>query len=326
MTTLHEYAKLLAKKNEEITILYQDLLINVTSFFRDSDTHQYLKTTFLPKLLKRKKAGEALRIWVPACASGEEAYSVAMMLLEIQGSKTNSTPVHIFATDLSTQAISKARVGVYTRQELATVSPKRIQRFFTKADGSFRVNKAVRDMCVFAPHNILHDPPFSRLDFISCCNLFIYFDTAAQKKAISTFHYALNEDGFLMLGKSENISQSTQLFTEFNKKFKIFSRKINSRTRELPALSPRLVQQGLSEKNIPPASGKKMQKNISVNRNGLDNAIDAVLVSEFMPASVVINYQMEIMQFRGKTDLFLTHHGGKATLNILKIARPEIAF
>ena len=326
ITTLREYAKMLTQKNEEIDILYQDLLINVTSFFRDTDTHKYLKENLFPKLLKRKKTGESLHIWVPACATGEEAYSIAMMLLEIQGSKTTNTSVQIFATDLSAQAIGKARIGVYTKQELETVSPKRIQRFFTKADGSFRVNKAVRDMCVFAPHNILRDPPFSRLDFISCCNLFIYFDTAAQKKAVHTFHYALNDNGFLMLGKSENISQSANLFTGFNKKYKIFSRKINSGTRTLPALLPRYAQQTLVEKSVPVAGKNKAPKNTFVNHNELDNAIDAVLVSEFMPASVVINHQMEILQFRGTTDLFLTHPKGKATFNILKMARPEIAF
>ncbi len=326
ITLLKEYAKLLLQKKEEIHILYQDLLINVTSFFRDTETHKYLKESLFPKLLVRKKTGQALRFWVPACATGEEAYSIAMMLLEIQESKTTNIPVQIFATDLSEQAITKARIGIYTKQDLETVSPKRIQRFFTKADGGFRVNKALRDMCVFAPHNILHDPPFSRLDFISCCNLFIYLDTAAQKKAINTFHYALNEDGFLMLGKSENISQSANLFTGFNKKYKIFSRKINSGTRTLPPLLPRYAQQTFTENNILKTNKNNTNQNISANYNGLDSAIDAVLVSEFMPASVVINHQMEIVQFRGITDLFLTHPKGKATFNILKMARPEIAF
>ncbi|PKP07012.1 MAG: chemotaxis protein CheR [Bacteroidetes bacterium HGW-Bacteroidetes-5] len=324
ITTLKQYAKLLTQKNEETDILYQDLLINVTSFFRDTDTHKYLKEDLFPKLLKKKKAGDSLRIWVPACATGEEAYSIAMMLLEIQGSQPNNTSVQIFATDLSGIAINKARVGIYTKQELEAVSPKRIQRFFTKADGGFRVNKAVRDMCVFAQHNILSDPPFSRLDFISCCNLFIYLDTAAQKKVINTFHYALNSDGFLMLGNSENISQSAHLFVSANKKYKIFSRKIISGLQRLPELSPRFGQQIVSEKSNLMAS--RNIKNSPVNQLGLDNAIDAVLVSEFMPASVVINHQLEIVQFRGKTDLFLTLPKGKATFNILKLARPEIAF
>ncbi len=326
ITLLKEYAKLLSQKKEEIDILYQDLLINVTSFFRDTDTHNYLKESLFPKLLKRKKPGESLRIWVPACSSGEESYSIAMMLLEIQESKTPGIPIQIFATDLSEHAIRKARIGLYPKQDFEAVSPKRIQRFFTKADGGFRVNKAVRDMCVFAPHNILLDPPFSRLDFISCCNLFIYFDNPAQKKAVNTFHYALNEDGFLMLGKSENISHSANLFTSYNKKYKIFSRKITSGSRTLPALLPRYAPQINIENGNPGLPKSKTKKTIALNHNGLDNAIDTLLITEFMPASVVINYQMEIVQFRGNTDLFLTHPKGKATFNILKMARPEIAF
>ncbi|MDP1842438.1 MAG: CheR family methyltransferase, partial [Sediminibacterium sp.] len=256
----------------------------------------------------------------------EEAYSIAMMLLEIQETNATNIPIQIFATDLSEQAIIKARVGIYDKQELETVSPKRIQRFFIQADGGFRVNKAVRDLCVFAPHNILRDPPFSRLDFISCCNLFIYLDNAAQKKAVNTFHYALNDDGFLMLGKSENITQSANLFTSVNKKYKIFSRKINSGSRTLPALLPKYSQQIFSEKTISSTSKNKLNQQSSLNYNGLDNAIDALLVSEFMPASVVINHQLEVLQFRGVTDIFLTHPKGRATFNILKIARPEIAF
>lgn len=325
-TEIKEYAKMLSKEKEEIHILYQDLLINVTSFFRDTDTHKYLKENLLPKLLKRKNAGETLRIWVPACATGEEPYSIAMMLLEIQESKTTSVPIQIFATDLSEQAITKARIGIYSKQELETVSPKRIQRFFIKADGGFRVNKAVREMCVFAPHNILRDPPFSRLDFISCCNLFIYLDNPAQKKAVNTFHYALNDNGFLMLGKSENISHSTNLFTEYNKKYKIFSRKTNSDTRTLASLLPRYTQHTFSETSISSSGKVKTKQTLTANHNRLDNAIDALLVSEFMPASVVINHQLEIVQFRGNTDSYLTHPKGKATFNILKMARPEIAF
>nr|MBP6417650.1 PAS domain S-box protein [Chitinophagaceae bacterium] len=254
------------------------------------------------------------------------AYSIAMMLLEIQESKATNITVQIFATDLSDQAIRKARIGVYTKQELETVSPKRIQRFFTKATGGFRVNKAMRDVCIFAVHNILQDPPFSRLDFISCCNLFIYLDNPAQKKAVNTFHYALNEDGYLMLGKSENITQSANLFTGFNKKFKLFARKVNTGARILPSMVPRYAQPTMLDKTVSVENKSKINPHIVANHNRLDNAIDAILVSDFMPASVVINYQLEIVQFRGNTDLFLSHPKGKATFNVLKMARPEIAF
>ncbi len=326
--TLRDYSKLLSQKNEEINILYQDLLINVTSFFRDPDTYKYLRDIFLPKLLKRKKEDECLRIWVAACATGEEAYSIAIMLLEIQGSKATTIPVQIFATDLSNNAIEKARTGIYTRQDLENVSPGRLQRFFSKTEGNYRVDKTVRDMCVFATHNVLRDPPFSKLDFISCCNLFIYFDNAAQKKAVNTFHYALNNDGFLMVGKSENLSHSPHHFTEINKKYKIFSRN-NAGIKKIPELIPRHVQQNVVEKNIRTEKTKSFAHQKKSSLTGLydvDAAIDAVLISEFVPASVVINHQMEIVQFRGATDVFLTHPKGKATFNILKMARPEIAF
>ena len=321
---LKEYAELLSQKNEETDILYQDLLINVTSFFRDTDSHKYLKQHLFPSLLKKKKSGESLRIWVPACATGEEAYSLAMMLLEIKESKSIDTPVHIFATDLSEQAISKARIGVYSKQELESVSPKRIQRFFLKTDGSYRVNKAVRDMCIFAPQNILSDPPFSRLDFISCRNLLIYLDTSAQKKVLNTFHYALNNNGYLMLGKSENINQSGNLFSIANEKYKIYLRKVNSGTLRLPELSNRNVKQTDTEKTVPLANSNRRQTPAIIQE--LDKAIDDVILAEYMPAGVVINYQMDIIQFRGLTDLFLTLPKGKATFNILKLARPEMAF
>lgn len=326
ISTIKEYANLVKENKEEIDILYQDLLINVTSFFRDTEAHKYLKTSLFPKLLARKKIGESMRIWVPACSSGEEAYSIAMILLEIQDGQTHPIMVQIFASDLSEQTISKARIGAYTPKELESVSPKRIQRFFTKVDGNFRVNKTVRELCVFAQHNVLNDPPFSQLDFISCCNLFIYLDTAAQKKAINTFHYALKDNAYLMLGKSENISQSENLFTIASNKYKIFSRKINSSPKLLPELSPRFTQSVTSFKNTIVVQRNPIAQTVSINPQWLDNAIDTVLVSQFMPACVAINHQMEIVQFRGSTDLFLTHPKGKATFNIIKMARPEIAF
>lgn len=327
--TLGEYARLLHEKAEEPDILYQDLLINVTNFFRDTDAHKYLKSTLFPKLFKTKRQGDRIRIWVPACSTGEEAFSLAMLLVEVQDNQAENIPVQVFATDLSEKAISKARIGIYNKEDLEAVSPKRIQRFFTKTDNKFRIAKSIRDICVFAPHNILSDPPFSRLDFISCCNLFIYLDIAAQKRALGTFHYALNPGGYLMLGKSETISSSADLFTGVNKKFKIFSRKKSSGMTKLPVLSPGYTRPSAPPENLPgnmannPVAAKKRSARAN---GGLDSVIDAVLVAGFMPASVVINYEMDVQQFRGSTDLYLTHAAGKATFNILKMVRPEIAF
>jgi chemotaxis methyl-accepting protein methylase/signal transduction histidine kinase/chemotaxis response regulator CheB len=320
--TIKEYLKLLLKKNNELDKLYADLLINVTSFYRDAEAFEYLKTTLFPKLLKSKLPTDVLRIWVPACSSGEEAYSMAMLLAELQDKKTKKIPVQIFATDLSEKAINEARIGEYSRSNVKSVSKKHLDRFFTKVGDNYRIVKEVREMCVFAPHNILRDPPFSRMDFVSCCNLLIYFDSAAQKKVFATLHFALNDKGNLMLGKAESTGTSSPLFTRINNKFKIYSRKKNTGTPKILELTPHFQRTNFStKKNGPPA------KNISShNPIGIENAIDATLLSNYMPACAVVNKDMEILQFRGPVSLYLKHAAGKASLNILKMARPEFAF
>jgi two-component system, chemotaxis family, CheB/CheR fusion protein len=321
--SLKQYARLLMQNNEELTTLYQDLLINVTSFFRDAETFRYLRVNLLPALLKKKKSGEVFRVWIPACSSGEEAYSMAMLLLEMKENKGGNFQVQIFATDLSEKVIGKARSGEYTLKELDAVPAPLLKRYFTRVNGNYRVNKLLRDVCVFAPHNILRDPPFSRVDFISCRNLLIYLDQEAQKKVFSTFFYALNEGGVLMLGNSESIGSSQRLFSEINKKLRIYSRKKSLNVNVLPEIAPRF------SKPEPEAENKltvvKKEK-APMNFSNLDIAVDSVLLSNYTPPSVVINHEMEILQFRGSTSLFLQHSPGKATLNILKMARPEISF
>ncbi|MDP3944754.1 MAG: CheR family methyltransferase, partial [Lutibacter sp.] len=322
--TLNQYVDLLAKNDNELNLLFQDLLINVTEFFRDKEAFDLLKKSVLPLLLKSKSQNETLRIWVAACATGEEVYSIAMMLCELQGNKTKNIPFQIFASDLSASAIDVARNGEYTKQQLKNVSPKRLQQFFTKSNNKFRISKSLREICVFAQHNILHDPPFSRMDFISCRNLLIYLDNAAQKKALSTFHYALNDGGYLMLGKSETIGTAEELFTAFNKKFKFYFRKKNSGVYKLPTITSRAVQSD--------TTGKKsvvtvVPKRPTVATHGnLGNVFDSVLLAHYMPASVIINHDMEILQFRGSTEMYLKNSPGKASLNILTMVLPEISF
>ena len=319
--TIKEYAKLLVKKNNEADLLYRSLLINVTSFFRDTEAFTYLKTTFLPKLLKSKLPGETLRIWVPACSSGEEAYTLAMLLTELQDKKTKKIPVQIFATDLSEQAIQDARIGEYTGISMKPVSKKYTDRFFTKIGINYRVVKGIREMCVFAPHNILRDPPFSRMDFISCYNMLIYFDAVAQKKIFATMHFALNDKGHLMLGKAESVGTSSQLFSRISTKFKIYSRKKNTGVPKILELTPHFSRTTLHSKKAGfPA------KNVSINASAVENAIDTALLARYMPACVVVNKDMEVLQFRGPVSLFLGHSPGKASLNILKMARPEFSF
>lgn len=225
--TLKKYVDFIQQKNDEVNLLYQDLLINVTEFFRDPETFLFLKKTVLPKLLISKKEGETIRIWITACATGEEVYSIAMLLIEMQENTNNKIPFQIFASDLSINAIKEARIGAYSLPQLKNVSAKRLHQFFTKAKDKYFISKDLRDVCIFAQHNILRDPPFSKMDFISCRNLLIYFDTAAQKKTISTFHFALNEGGCLLLGKSETIGTAKQLFAPISTKYKVYSNKKN---------------------------------------------------------------------------------------------------
>ncbi|WP_269684850.1 CheR family methyltransferase [Flavobacterium lacustre] len=322
--TLAKYNELLVINKSEVDLLYQDLLINVTSFFRDTDAFLLLKSKILPKLLQAKKTGETFRIWVAACATGEEVYSIAMLLLEIKEETNLYIPFQIFASDLSTEAIAVARLGEYTLQQVSGISPERLQRFFTKSKHKYRIIKALRDVCVFAHHNILSDPPFSRMDFISCRNVLIYLDISAQKKIMSTFHYALNDGGCLMLGKSETIGTLGQLFTTIDKKYKFYSRKKNTTLRSIPNLTSRNSYLTMPEKNpIPNVPFKKMQ--LSPNGN-LGNAFDAVLLENHVPASVIINYDLDILQFRGSTALYLQHSPGKASFNILKMVHLEITF
>ncbi|MCE3226124.1 MAG: domain S-box protein [Bacteroidetes bacterium] len=323
--TIKEYIKLLKNKKEHEAIeLYNDFLINVTSFFRDPDVYRYLKAVFFPKLIQSKAPNDALRIWIPACSSGEEAYSMAMIILELKDELNIKIPVQIFATDVSVEAIKDARIGEYNAAELKAMSQKRIDRFFVKTKGLYRVSKQLREICVFAPHNILRDPPFSRIDFISCRNLLIYFDAKAQKKAITTIHFALNPGGSLLLGKSETVGTAFPFFSQINSKYNIYSLGKNNHGRKLPELDPPL-QRRLS----PEHSARLFQpdkKKPAETGSELDNAINTLLLSHYMPACAVINKNMEILQFRGSTSLFLSHQPGKASLNILKMIQPEFAF
>ncbi|MBC7641294.1 MAG: response regulator [Flavobacterium sp.] len=322
LKTTSEYKELLSQKNEELETLYQDLLINVTEFFRDTEAFLMLKKSVFPKLLKSKTGNETLRIWVAACATGEEVYSMAMSLLEIQQANNTDIPVQIFASDLSVDAIALARNGEYSINQLKNVSPKRLQQFFLKSKDKYRITKQLRDMCIFAQHNILNDPPFSRMDFISCRNFLIYLDHNAQKKAIATFHYALNDNGFLLLGKSETIGSNTQFFTILNKQLKCYVRKKNSGTHRIPDTTRYLPTTSL-EINPKTVVTKKLKPFVN---NNFGDAFDAILLEKYVPASVVINYDLEILQFRGQTAPFLENPTGKASFNILKMAHIEINF
>ena len=323
LSTLKEYDQFLKQHLNEITALYKDLLINVTCFFRDADTIEYLKKTVLPKIIAAKSSSEPLRIWIPACSTGEEAYSMAMILFEILGTKSSNTSIQIFATDLSEHAIGKARLGLYSKNDLANVSPNRIERFFTKVDGHYRIIKAIRDICVYSPHNVFRDPPFSRMDVISCCNLFIYLEPVLQKKVIATFHYALNPNGYLILGKSEALGGSPQLFTQLEKKYKLFKRK-EATSKAFFDMNYRLPESG--NKDFVPFKKVKLPEEGNGKPEDLDKNVDALLMQKFVPPSIIVNQELEILQFKGSTGLFLEPPSGKATFSLLKMARHGLGF
>jgi PAS domain S-box-containing protein len=318
---LKQYATLLKKKSGELDHLYADLLIHVTSFFRDPQLFSYLKKILLPPLLKSKKKGELLRVWVPGCATGEEAYSIAMLLYELQEEgKGDKVPFQVFATDLSERAIGKARIGEYTGQEVSQVSRKRLKDFFSSSRGRYRVNQKLRDVCVFSVHNLLSDPAFSRMDLISCCNLLIYLDSFAQKKVISSFHFGLREGGLLLLGKSETTGSSPLLFTPAHKKLKIYIKKASDKSAGVARLHPDASPKSpmLLKKTVLPL----LNKQVVIEQGSWTTAVDNLLLSSYVPASAVINHKLEVLHFRGDTTPFFKL-SGKATFHILKIVRPE---
>jgi two-component system CheB/CheR fusion protein len=228
---LEEYAKLLQINPVEIKSLYQDILINVTGFFRNARAFDALKTEVFPDVLKNHRPQTSIRIWTPGCASGEETYSVAISLLEFLGDKTSQIPIQVFGTDVSDSSVSKARRGLYPENIQADVSAERLKRYFNKVEGGYRISKNIRDMCVFAQHNLLNDPPFSQIDLICCRNLLIYLEPILQSRAISLFHYATRVGGFLLLGTSEGVGTPSHLFAPVDRTQKIFSKK-NTATRQ----------------------------------------------------------------------------------------------
>lgn len=310
-----DYLNFLRETKAEQDALYNDMLISVTKFFRDSGSFELLCSTILPALLELKKGEKALRIWVAGCATGEEAYSMAICLQELLGDKAATMELQIFATDISETAIAKARTGIYRPADLTGISPLRLTQFFTKLDGSYQVNKSVRDLCIFAHHNFLKDSPFSKIDLVSCRNVLIYLEPVLQKRALTTFHYSLQDKGFLMLGKSESIGQHTDLYTPYIQTEKFYQRK-GSRGRYMQVTS---------------LGGEQKFRDIDAagQREGDGRDIfklaDA-LALEMAPAGVLLNEHFDIIQFRGNTDSWLAVSPGKATLNVLKMVRDGLSF
>jgi two-component system, chemotaxis family, CheB/CheR fusion protein len=312
METLDEYARQLEGDSAEAAALYEDCLISVTSFFRDPDVFQALSEQVLVPLLKNSPSDEPLRVWVPGCATGEEVYSVAMCLLERSAELSQNPSLQIFATDLSESALAKAREGTYPVNIARDVSPERLRRFFTKAGDRYQISKAIREMCVFACHDLTRDPPYSRIDLISCRNVLIYLEPALQEVVFATFHYALRPGGFLIVGPAETVGTSSPLFAAVDEKQRIYSRKTVSGP-------PRLLSVARNASPSWARTGQLARK--ASGSSEVPREADRMLLARFGPAAVLVDDGLRVLEFRGDTDPFLDHSHGKASLNLERLLR-----
>lgn len=317
-TSIDEYVKLLQRNSTEVHALYHDLLIHVTRFFRDPESFEALAEAVFPKILESRAPGQPVRVWVPGCSTGEEAYSVAIALLEYLGNEANSVPAQIFATDVSEAAVDHARAGVYPDSITADVSPERLRRFFNKTDGNYRVAKPVRDMCIFARQDLTRDPPFSKLDLILCRNVLIYLGPMLQRKLMSVFNYALRATGFLMLGQAETIGIHSDLFMVADKRHKLFTKKV---------IAPR-VDMMFSSLDHSHARPEAVRQAAPESRGGSNVQTEAnrQVLARYAPPGVIVDAELQIIQFRGQTGPYLEPAPGEASLNLLKMAREGLLF
>ncbi|MEH2332346.1 chemotaxis protein CheB [Nostoc sp.] len=310
---LEDYAQYLQDNPAEVKALYEEILIHVTYFFRDTEAFKLLKEQVFPSFMQNKSV-LPIRIWVAGCSTGEEVYSIAISLLEFLSDKVIAPPIQIFATDISEMAIEKARSGIYAENQMIEVLPERRRRFFNALEGDrYQISKAVRDLCVFARQDLGSDPPFSNLDLVSCRNVLIYLDETLQKRILPIFHYSLNPTGFLLLGTSESIGKYSDLFTPIDKKYKIYSKKL---TANLPILSFVTSNYPIAKLDEP----KPMNSNLS-DEFDLERKTDQLILNRYAPVGVVIDEKMDVLQFRGEIDLYLKLAPGKPSLNLFKMVR-----
>jgi len=314
---LEDYVTHVQSSPAEVKALYRDMLINVTSFFRNPRVFEALKSQVFPGLLKNHPPESAIRIWTPGCASGEETYSVAIALLEFLEGKAPYPSIQLFGTDVSESSVTKARSGSYPENIQADVSPERLRRYFAKSEGGYRISKSIRDMCIFAQHNVISDPPFSQMDLICCRNLLIYLEPVLQNKVIALFHYAARRGGYLVLGKSEGIGTSSNLFAVEDRALKIFCKKAAAAR---PPVSFSLSHHSEHGEGRSPRIAYK-PSDAGWNYLEAQKEFDRRLLTQFAPASVFLNEDLEVIHSRGHVDLYLKLAPGRASLSILKMVR-----
>jgi two-component system, chemotaxis family, CheB/CheR fusion protein len=315
-TTLDDYVTYLQANPGEVRALADDFLICVTSFFREPECLEALAEKVFPQVLKSKSSRDAIRAWVPGCATGEEAYSLAIGLTEFLERTGANVPIQIFGTDISESSIEKARAAVYTTGALADVSAVRLERFFVKAGGGYQITKSIRESCIFARQNLNQDPPFHNLDFISCCNLLIYFGPVLQKKALATFHYALKQKGFLMLGPSESVSVASRSFSPLDKKLKLYAKEPQSESPNPPFLG----SETLSARPLGIESMESGTAALDVQKTA-----ERMLLAQYAPAGVIVDDALKVVHVRGDTGPYLQLAPGEPTYNLLKMAREGLA-
>ncbi len=309
--TLSEYQKYLQSNPEELDALSRDLLLHVTGFFRDPDVFRALRNKFLPQILAQKRADDPIRIWVPGCSSGEEVYSIAICLLESLGDRAASTSIQIFASDISEWAVDRARAGVYLKDALKKVSQERVRRFFDRMNGDYRIKSGVRDLCIFARHDLAKDPPFSRMDLISCRNVLIYLEPVLQKKILASFRYALRGGGFLLLGKAETLGGFPD--------FKVADRKNQFFTKVMATAA--FEARPVALEKPPHYQKSSIEEAPSFD---LEKEADRILWERSRNAGLVVNSDLQILHFRGDTSPYLRPVPGKATFQLLKMLREEL--
>jgi two-component system, chemotaxis family, CheB/CheR fusion protein len=319
ISDVNAYIQLLEGSGNEASSLYQDLLIHVTRFFRDPDSFVGLVTHVFPAIVEDRPADQPIRVWVSGCATGEEAYSVAIAVVEFLQKAYSETRVQIFATDVSEAAVEVARAGVYPTSIEADVSPERLRMFFTRVDGGYRVAKTIRDLCAFARQDLTKDPPFSHLDLILCRNVLIYMDAVLQRKLLSVFHYALNPGGFLVLGQAESVGAQATLFGLVDKKLRIHRKK------DSPAAA-RAMPFTIEHVSAVASHGRKAGAEPWMGEKALQAEVSRTLLDRYAPPGVVVDSDFQIVQFRGQTGAFLEPAPGEASLDVLKMSREGLLY
>lgn len=318
INTLSDYVYYLHQNPGEITILFKELLINVTSFFRDPEAFERLKKELMERVLLNKNPDDTLRVWVPGCSTGEEVYSIAIIIYESMSLLKRNFNVQIFATDIDEDAIEIARTGVFPKSIKTDLSPERLERFFIKENNYYKIIPDIRKMIIFAVQNLIKDPPFTKLDLLSCRNLLIYLNAQLQKKILPLFHYSLHPNGLLFLGTSETINRSSDFFNILDKKWKIFLRNENSSTfKSSKYITSQIKLSEIVSEKITESTMHDIEPNLS-------NLIKTILLKYYTPACVVIDDKGAIVYVYGRTSKFLEFAPGEARLHFLDMIRPEL--